>query len=175
MAAEIKQRLTSYLSQVLVVGETANVALTQLQKDIDTLTGTVVTTSGGNTVTGTSTTFTTQIAAGHMLRVGSDRKIVSAVTNTTHLRILGTWSANNAGATAYHTERVTSAPIALLAWTGDGLITRNSVPIWRTTTAGHFNFKAINALLDRESTSDLVITKGTANGSLLIHLEKRLA
>lgn len=97
MAAEIKQRLTSYLSQVLVVGETANVALTQLQKDIDTLTGTVVTTSGGNTVTGTSTTFTTQIAAGHMLRVGSDRKIVSAVTNTTHLRILGTWSANNAG------------------------------------------------------------------------------
>jgi uncharacterized ubiquitin-like protein YukD len=56
--------------------------------------GTVATTSGSATVTGTSTLFTTQVAAGDKLVIGANTYTVSVVTNNTSITLTGNAAAS---------------------------------------------------------------------------------
>lgn len=65
-----------------------------------TLTGTVSVTSGSNTVTGSGTSFTTQVNAGDLIRIsntGTTQYVVSEVTSATSLKLLSTVSATKTG------------------------------------------------------------------------------
>jgi hypothetical protein len=173
MAADIKTKLTSYLAQIKIVGESANVALKELGHPT-TQVGTVTVVGGANTATGVGASFTTTLAAGNWVKVGNDIKRVSAVANNTRFSILGTWSANSAGVPWIKTETVDSAAIAAMVWSGDWTIERNSQVVWKTTNAGDIDFAGRRMLLDHNATYDLVITQGTTNGALLLLMEKRL-
>ena len=56
--------------------------------------GTVATTSGSATVTGTSTLFTSQVAAGDKLVIGANTYTVSVVTNNTSITLTGNAAAS---------------------------------------------------------------------------------
>lgn len=56
--------------------------------------GTVATTSGSPTVTGTSTLFTSQVAAGDKLVIGANTYTVSVVTNNTSITLTGNAAAS---------------------------------------------------------------------------------
>ena len=62
--------------------------------------GTVATTSGSPTVTGTSTLFLTQVAAGDKLVIGANTYTVSVVTNNTSITLTGNAAANASGIVA---------------------------------------------------------------------------
>lgn len=68
------------------------------------LTGTVSKTSAGNTLTGSSTSFTTELAVGDAIFVPDatygDHAVVTAIASNTSLTINGTWSATASGQTA---------------------------------------------------------------------------
>src|SRR5436190_11869341 len=68
------------------------------------LTGTVAKTSGGTTLTGTGTSFTTQLAVGDVISVphagGTDVRRVTAITTNTSLTVNLAWSASASGQTA---------------------------------------------------------------------------
>ena len=62
--------------------------------------GTVATTSGSPTVTGTSTLFTTQVAAGDKLVIGANTYTVSVVGSNTSITLTGNAAANASGVVA---------------------------------------------------------------------------
>lgn len=62
--------------------------------------GTVATTSGSATVTGTSTLFTSQVSAGDKLVIGANTYTVSVVTNNTSITLTGNAAANASGVVA---------------------------------------------------------------------------
>lgn len=64
------------------------------------ISGTVATTSGSATVTGTSTLFTSQVAAGDKLVIGANTYTVSVVTNNTSITLTGNAAANASGVVA---------------------------------------------------------------------------
>jgi hypothetical protein len=64
------------------------------------LTGTVSTTSGGNTLNGSSTLFTTELKVGDVIRIGtSSKRVVTAIASDTSLTVGGTFSATVSGQT----------------------------------------------------------------------------
>ena len=70
-------------------------------KDALALTGTVATTNGSSTVTGTSTLFTTEVQNGDVIRVNSTLLKVVGITSNTALTISPAWSvANTSGVSA---------------------------------------------------------------------------
>lgn len=70
-------------------------------KDALALTGTVATTNGSATVTGTSTLFTTEVQTGDVIRVNGTLLKVVTITSNTALTISPTWSiANTSGVSA---------------------------------------------------------------------------
>lgn len=64
------------------------------------ISGTVATTSGSATVTGTSTLFTSQVSAGDKLVIGANTYTVSVVTNNTSITLTGNAAANASGVVA---------------------------------------------------------------------------
>lgn len=62
--------------------------------------GTVATTSGSATVTGTSTLFTSQVSAGDKLVIGANTYTVSVVTNNTSITLTGNAAASVSGIVA---------------------------------------------------------------------------
>jgi hypothetical protein len=64
------------------------------------ISGTVATTSGSATVTGTSTLFTTQVAAGDKLVIGANTYTVSVVGSNTSITLTGNAAANASGVVA---------------------------------------------------------------------------
>lgn len=62
--------------------------------------GTVATTSGSATVTGTSTLFTSQVSAGDKLVIGANTYTVSVVTNNTSITLTANAAASVSGVTA---------------------------------------------------------------------------
>ena len=85
----------------------SNPALTIQQSSFGSgtaLAGTVAKTSGGTTLTGTGTSFTTQIAVGDVISVphpgGTDVRRVATITNNTSLTVNLAWSATASGQTA---------------------------------------------------------------------------
>jgi len=64
------------------------------------ISGTVATTSGSATVTGTSTLFTTQVVAGDKLVIGANTYTVSVVGSNTSITLTANASANASGVTA---------------------------------------------------------------------------
>ena len=67
---------------IVILNSTANTG---------SLTGTVGASSGGNTVTGSGTSFTTELNAGDIINLGAAGDVViSSITNNTSLNILGT-------------------------------------------------------------------------------------
>jgi hypothetical protein len=70
-------------------------------KDALALTGTVATTNGSATVTGTSTVFTTEVQTGDVIRVNGTLGKVTLITSNTALTISPAWSiANTTGVSA---------------------------------------------------------------------------
>ena len=70
-------------------------------KDALALTGTVATTNGSATVTGTSTLFTTEVQNGDVIKVNSTSVKIIGVTSNTALTISPAWSiANTSGVSA---------------------------------------------------------------------------
>lgn len=64
------------------------------------ISGTVATTSGSATVTGTSTLFTSQVSAGDKLVIGANTYTVSVVTNNTSITLTANAAASVSGVTA---------------------------------------------------------------------------
>ena len=64
------------------------------------ISGTVATTSGSATVTGTSTLFTSQVAAGDKLVIGANTYTVSVVGSNTSITLTGNAAANASGVVA---------------------------------------------------------------------------
>jgi hypothetical protein len=65
------------------------------------LTGTVSVTAASTTVTGTSTAFTSELAVGDSIKIGSETFTVSAIASDTSLTLDSAHSAGASGATAY--------------------------------------------------------------------------
>lgn len=68
---------------------------------LSALTGTVSTTSGSATVTGSGTLFVTELNAGDAIKIGSNIYTVSSITNNTSLVITVNASATTSGVTGY--------------------------------------------------------------------------
>jgi hypothetical protein len=81
-----------------------NVALSKNiinNKTFNTLSGTVVYSSGTNVVTGTSTAFNTEVSAGEYVLFGEEYRQVTQVTDATHMLVSTNFSANGSSVTAY--------------------------------------------------------------------------
>lgn len=79
--------------------------------------GTVATTSGSATVTGTSTLFTTQVAAGDKLVIGANIYTVSVVTSNTAITLTANAAANASGVVAKVVKAASdffAAPVAAI-------------------------------------------------------------
>lgn len=113
------------------------------------ISGTVATTSGSATVTGTSTLFTTQVAAGDKLVIGANTYTVSVVTNNTSI----TLTANAAASVSLVVAKVVKAASDFFAAPVSSITTANVVSIVDAV------YKAIPVeVLDKE---DLFIACGT--------------
>jgi uncharacterized ubiquitin-like protein YukD len=81
------------------------------------ISGTVATTSGSATVTGTSTLFTTQVAAGDKLVIGANTYTVSVVGSNTSITLTGNAAANASGVVAKVVKAASdffAAPVAAI-------------------------------------------------------------
>lgn len=113
------------------------------------ISGTVATTSGSATVTGTSTLFTSQVAAGDKLVIGANTYTVSVVTNNTSITLTGNAAANASGVVA----KVVKAASDFFAAPVTSITTANVVSIFDAV------YKAIPVeVLDKD---DAVIFCGT--------------
>lgn len=84
------QRINAALSKNIINNETFN-----------TLSGIVSYTSGTSVVTGSSTSFDTEIDAGEYVLFGEEYRQVIQVTNATHLLVSNNFTTNGSGVTAY--------------------------------------------------------------------------
>lgn len=113
------------------------------------ISGTVATTSGSPTVTGTSTLFTSQVAAGDKLVIGANTYTVSVVTNNTSITLTGNAAANASGVVA----KVVKAASDFFAAPVTSITTANVVSIFDAV------YKAIPVeVLDKD---DAIIFCGT--------------
>ena len=80
--------------------------------DVETtnLSGTLTISAGSNTVVGTSTSFTTELNVGDIIKVNSLNKKIQSISNTTHLVLTSTHAT---GATANTYKKVLSAGVHL--------------------------------------------------------------
>lgn len=99
-------------------------------KDALALTGTVATTNGSSTVTGTSTVFLTEAKVGDVIRVNSTTAKIIGITSNTALTISPAWSiANTTGISA----TLKQAPKYLSA--GSGQTTQSVAYVYGVDTA----------------------------------------
>lgn len=71
--------------------------------------GTVQITNGGNSLAGSGTAFTTELAVGCVVKVGDHFRVIQTITNNTTATIRGTWGASLGPGAAY--ERTNRAVV----------------------------------------------------------------
>lgn len=59
-------------------------------------TGTAATTMATNTVVGTATVFTTQLKVGYLIKIGTETRKITLITDDTHLTVDSNWANTNA-------------------------------------------------------------------------------
>lgn len=77
------------------------ILIAQANSQTTALPGTVAVTTTANTVTGTGTYFTNNFSVGNILKVGTENRIVTSVSNNTYLSIDVPFSVANASANYY--------------------------------------------------------------------------
>jgi hypothetical protein len=104
--------------------------------------GTVSCTLGGNTLTGTGTSFTTDIKVGDVISVATvvATYTVASITSNTSLTITGTWSSSATGKTV---TNVTQQNVNAITALTDGRVGINtSSPLYMLDVNGDANFAA---------------------------------
>ena len=101
-------RVTVAQNLSILVNTTTTLAFSASRFDTDTmfnaagtaLTGTVAKASGTSTLTGTGTAFTTELAVGDFIKVGTEVAQVSVITSDTALTVNYSWTATASGVAA---------------------------------------------------------------------------
>ena len=121
-------------------------------------TGTVTTTSGGNTVVGVGSHFTTEIKVGSTISVAGVERVVATITDSLHLTITGTWPGPSSGVAwnivyGYATYSSGKTHVYVDSTLAGVLIVGNTLRI-----------NAINYLVSAVSSQDITITQNGVDG-----------
>ena len=98
-----------------------DLARIELELLIGALTGTVSVTAGTAAVTGTGTAFTTELAVGDAIKIGSEVFTVSAIASPTSLTLDSNHVAGASGATAYRRQGVELPGAGFIQYSADDL------------------------------------------------------
>jgi parallel beta-helix repeat protein len=135
--------------------------------------GTVASTSGSTTVTGTSTTFTTDFIAGDRITIGANTYVVSVVTDATHLTITVNALATVAGSAytvlpaLFKLQDSTATPVFFASDQGNIAVGNLTNPAYKLDVAGDVNSSTALRVAGTQVCTSTGCTASTGSGSYI--------